>query len=119
MTFLGMPLGAHYKKISVWNSILEKVERKLSGWKRLYLSKGGKLTLLKSNHPYFLSLFTILKSTADTLERIQRNFLWGSSEEKFRYSLVAWDKVCSPIETGGLGIRRFVNLNKALLGMWL
>lgn len=32
---------------------------------------------------------------------------------------MAWDKVCSIIEAGGLGIRRFVNLNKALLGMWL
>ena len=48
MTYLGMPLGAHYKDSSIWNPIIKKMERRLSGWKRLYLLKGGKLTLLKS-----------------------------------------------------------------------
>ena len=34
MTYLGMPLGAHYKDPSIWNSILEKMERRLSRWKQ-------------------------------------------------------------------------------------
>ena len=63
MTYLGMPLGASHKSPSIWNPILEKVDRKLAGWKKLYLSKGGRLTLLKSTlsslPTYFLSLFTI------------------------------------------------------------
>ena len=53
---------------------------------------------------------------ADRLERIQRNFLWGSFEGSFKYSLVAYDKVCLPIEMGGLGIRNVVSFNQALLG---
>ena len=48
MTYLGMPLGASHKSPSIWNPILENIERKLTGWKKLYLSKGDKLTLLKS-----------------------------------------------------------------------
>ena len=48
MSYLGMPLGAHFKDASIWNPILERVEKKLANWKRLYLSKGGRLTLLKS-----------------------------------------------------------------------
>ena len=48
MTYLGMLLGASHKSPSIWNPILEKIERKLAGWKKLYLSKGGRLTLLKS-----------------------------------------------------------------------
>ena len=64
---------------NLWNPILEKMEKKLSSWKRLYLSKAGRLTLLKitlSSLPtYFLSLFTIPVVVADRLERIQRNFL--------------------------------------------
>ena len=59
MKYLGMPLGTPYKTASIWDPILEKMEMKLSGWKCLYLSKGGRLTLLKSTFsslpPYYLS----------------------------------------------------------------
>ena len=88
-----MPLGSSFKTASIWNPILEKMEKKLSGWKRLYLSKGGRLTLLRSTLSslpmYFLSLFTIPKAVAARMESIQRNFLWGYSEGSFKYPLVA------------------------------
>ena len=93
MIYLGIPLGTLYKTPSIWNPILERMEKKLSGWKRLYLSKDGRLTLLKSTLPslptYYLSLFTILKAMATRLEHIQRNFLWGSIVECFKFPLVA------------------------------
>ena len=41
MTYLGMPLGSSFKALGVWNPIIEKVERRLAGWKKLYLSRGG------------------------------------------------------------------------------
>ena len=107
MKYLGMLLGTLFKTTSIWNPILEKMEKKLSSWKRLYLSKGGRLTLLKSTlsslPTYYLSLFTIPVAVADRLECIQRNFLWGSLEECFKHSLVVWEKVCSPLESGRLG----------------
>ena len=63
MSYLGMLLGASRNSPSIWNPILEKIERKLAGWKKLYMSKGGRLMLLKSTlsslPTYFLSLFTI------------------------------------------------------------
>ena len=123
MKYLGMPLGTSFKTASIWNPTLEKMEKKLSAWKCLYLSKGGKLTLLKSTlssfPTSFLSLSIIPKVMAARLDRIQRNFLWGSSEGSFKYPLVAWDKVCSPIEMGGLGIRNVVSFNQDLLRKWL
>ena len=74
MKYLGMPLGTSFKTASIWNPILEKMEKQLSGWKRLYLSKGGRLMLLKSTLSslpmYFLSLFTIPKVVAARLESI-------------------------------------------------
>ena len=36
-----------------------------------------------------------------------------------KISLVAWEKVCLPIAFGGLGIRKIVHFNQALLGKWL
>ena len=115
MIYLGMPLGTLYKTPSIWNPILKRMDKKLSGWKWLYLSKGGRLTLLKSILSslltYYLSLFTIPKAVATRLERIQRNFLWGSTIECFKFSLVAWKKVCLLRELGGLGVRKLVPFN--------
>ena len=69
-----MPLETSFKTTPIWNPNLEKMEKKLIGWKRLYLSKGDRLTLLKSTlsslPTYFLSLFTILKAMAARLENI-------------------------------------------------
>ena len=59
LKYLGLPLGAKFKDLSVWNPILERMERSLAGWKRMHLSKGGKVTLIKSSlsslPTYFLS----------------------------------------------------------------
>ena len=62
MRYLGMPLGAHYKDSSIWNPIIENMEKQLAGWKRLYLSKGGRLILLKkypieSSHLPFIVVY--------------------------------------------------------------
>ena len=76
MSYLGMPLGAHYKDSSIGNPIIEMMgkKKKLLSWKQLYLSKRDRLTLLKSiisSLPtYYLSLFTILQHVADRLKRI-------------------------------------------------
>ena len=74
MTYLGMPLGASHKSLTIWNPILEKIEWKLAGWKKLYLSKGGRLTLLKSTLSSFptcyLSLFTIPSHVANKIEKL-------------------------------------------------
>ena len=75
MKYLGLPLGANVRDSSIWNPVIEKVERRLAGWKRLYLSKGGKVTLIKStlsNLPtYFLSLFSIMVEIANRIEQLQ------------------------------------------------
>jgi hypothetical protein len=96
-----MPLGASYKALGIWNPIIEKVEHRLAGWQKLYLSKGGRLTLLKSTlaslPTYFLSLFPIPVSVANWIECIQCNFLWGGMGEEHKLHLVGWDKVCSLI----------------------
>uniref|UniRef100_A0A2N9G1S1 Reverse transcriptase domain-containing protein n=1 Tax=Fagus sylvatica TaxID=28930 RepID=A0A2N9G1S1_FAGSY len=123
LSYLGMPLGASYKAVAVWNPILEKLERRLSGWQKLYLSKGGRLTLLKSTlsslPTYFLSLFTIPISVVRRIEKLQRDFLWGGMGDEVKHHLVGWDKVCTPKEVGGLGVRSLILTNKALLGKWL
>jgi hypothetical protein len=45
--------------------------------------------------------------------------LWSGIGEEFKYHLVSWYKVCTPISKGRLGIRNLVMFNRALLGKWL
>ena len=75
MKYLGLPLGAKFKDKT--NGILSKggrIERRLVGWKRLYLFKGGRVTLIRStlsNLPtYFLSLFPIPAVVANRIEKL-------------------------------------------------
>jgi hypothetical protein len=70
---LGLPLGASFKAKSIWDDIIEKVECHLVGWKKMiYLSKGGRFTLIKStlfNLPtYFMSLFSFPVGVANRLK---------------------------------------------------
>jgi hypothetical protein len=123
MKYLGLPLGAAYKDISTWDGVMEQMERRLAGWKKIYLSKGGRLTLIKStlsNLPtYYLSLFPVPMSVANRIEKIQRDFLWGGMGDEKKLHLVSWNQVCRPLRAGGLGIRNIFKFNKALLGKWL
>jgi hypothetical protein len=92
LKYLGLPLGASFKSKPIWDDILEKVDRRLASWKRGYLLKGGRVTLIKStlsNLPtYFLSLYPIPASVANRLEKLQRDFLWGGLNDDFKYHLV-------------------------------
>jgi hypothetical protein len=123
MKYLGLPLGAPFKAKSIWNPIIERMEKRLVGWKRLYLSKGGKVTLIKSTlsslPTYFLSLFPIPAGVAHRLEKIQRDFLWNGMGEDPKFHLVSWSKICEPIQHGRLGVKDLQRFNKALLGKWL
>ena len=50
-TYLGLPrlpLGAPNKAVCVWDGVEERMRWKLALWKRQYISKGGRITLIKS-----------------------------------------------------------------------
>ena len=123
LKYLGLPLGAKFKDLSIWNPILERMERRLAGWKRIYLSKGGKVTLIKSSllslPTYFLSLLPLPGKVAKHMEKLQRDFLWNGIGGEPKIHLVNWAKVCKPLQAGGLGIRRLGSFNSTLLGKWL
>ena len=99
------------------------MRRRLALWKRHYLSKGGRITLIKSTLAsipiYQMSIFRMPKSVVKRLEKLQRDFLWGGGSTGRKIHLINWEAVCTQKEKGGLGIRRIGLLNKALLGKWI
>ena len=51
----------------------------------------------------------------DKLDKINRDFLWGSTSEKRRLHLVGWSKIIRSKKEGGLGIQAAKFKNLALL----
>jgi len=43
-----LPMCTRFKAKEIWKLVLEKIKQRLAGWKKLYLWKGGRLTLVKS-----------------------------------------------------------------------
>ena len=79
--YLGLPLGAPFKSEVVWDSVEERFQKRLTMWKRQYISKGGRLTLIRSNISslpvYFMSLFFLPRKVRLRLEKIQRDSCGG------------------------------------------
>lgn len=122
MNYLGLPLGANPRKIQTWAPVIEKVEKALKPWKSRHISMDGKLTLVSSNMSnlpiYYMSLFRMPTVVANKIEKIQRKFLWGDTEERKKLHLIGWDKLTRKKKYGSLGIKRLMEQNTALLAKW-
>ena len=47
-TYLGLPLVAPHKSVVVWDGVEERMRKRLALWKRQFISKGGRITLIQS-----------------------------------------------------------------------
>ena len=117
-TYLGLSQGVAHNSVVAWDGVKERFRKRLAMWKRQYISKGGRLTLVKSTLAslpiYFMSLFRMPRRVRLRLEKIQRDFLWGDGALESKPHVVKWDIVCLDKGKGGLGVRHLNSLNKAL-----
>jgi len=83
------------------------------------LSLAERLTLSKSvlNFiPYYhMQYAKLLKTLCDEIEKIQRGFLWGDTDQIRKPHLINWEVCCLPKGDGGLGIRNQKQMNEAFL----
>lgn len=84
--YLGLPVGATARCTSVWDDVIRRMKEKLAAWKKKFLSKAGRLVLIRSclsSLPiYFLSLIHMPAIVELKLTRLMRKFLWDSTEIK-------------------------------------
>ena len=117
-TYLGLSQGVAHNSVVAWDGVKERFRKRLAMWKRQYISKGGRLTLVKSTLAslpiYFMSLFRMPRRVRLRLGKIQRDFLWGDGALESKPHVVKWDIVCLDKGKGGLGVRHLNSLNKAL-----
>ncbi|PNX92647.1 ribonuclease H, partial [Trifolium pratense] len=117
--YLGVPLIGRAPKKADYQYLIDQVSNKLVKWKARQLSFAGRVTLAKSvleavpTYPMMTS--RIPQSYLDEIQKIQRNFIWGDTENVRRYHAVRWSVVTMPKDMGGLGLRRLDAMNKACL----
>ncbi|CAN1807597.1 Putative ribonuclease H protein At1g65750 [Linum perenne] len=117
--YLGVPALHGRVSKDTYFYIIERMRRKLDGWKRNSLSLAGRVTLatsvLNSIPSYAMQTSILPISITNRIDRIIRDFVWGGTPEKRKTNLVSWDCVCRSKAQGGLGLRKARELNLAYL----
>ncbi|KAJ3688916.1 hypothetical protein LUZ61_018080 [Rhynchospora tenuis] len=121
--YLGLPLTLNKPDRLAYQDIIDKVQRKLAGWRSSLLSRAGRVLLassvLSSIPVYFMSVFKLPIWVIKAIDRIRRNFIWSSSTNQGRgMHLLSWDRVCLPKSFGGFGLLDLKLQNIALLLRW-
>uniref|UniRef100_A0A803P2H6 Reverse transcriptase n=1 Tax=Cannabis sativa TaxID=3483 RepID=A0A803P2H6_CANSA len=121
--YLGNPFFVSARKREDFNFIKTKVLNRLEGWKAKCLSQAGRTTLIKSvlqSIPCYTTAATRLPvSLCKELDSIVARFWWKGCNSDLgpcRYlALKSWSHLCQPLRNGGLGFRRFKDINMALV----
>ncbi|XP_042946129.1 uncharacterized protein LOC122279511 [Carya illinoinensis] len=116
--YLGVPLFSGRVNVSYFEDLLNRIRDRLEGWQNRLLSAGARLLLLhhvvSSILVHLLSVVHAPKKVVSSLNRIMSNFFWGTSNGKQKRKWVAWQKVCMLTKEGGLGLRKFEEVQSSL-----
>eukprot|EP00253_Pinus_taeda_P016622 PITA_16622 len=116
--YLGFWLKPDSYKKEDWSWLLAKIEARISHWSFRWLSRAGRLTLLKSVllaiPVYWAALTWIPKGIMEKIRRLCCRFLWAGSNDKSVLPWVAWDKIARPKDWGGWGIKRLPEFSLSL-----
>lgn len=85
------------------------MHKKLSSWKENFLNIAGRTTLATSTLnaiPSHAMQYTLLPAKIlKQINRIQRNFIWGTTNEYKKIHYVNWNMVTKSKENGGFDIK--------------
>ena len=117
--YLGFPIKHKGNNNQDLGFVLDRVKCKLAGWKANLLSMAGRAVLIQASSSaipaYIMQCNLLPGKVLDGIDRVNRNFLWGSTEEKGKMHWVGWKKVTRAKEEGGLGLQTAKGRNTALL----
>ena len=106
--YLGFPIK-HKGQPQDFGFIIDRIQSKLAGWKANLLSFAGRVVLtnlVTSTIPnYTMQCVALPPKILKGVNRLNRNFIWGSSNSKRKLHLIGWNKIMKDKEEGGLGIQ--------------
>ena len=114
-----MPLIHSRVNKVTYQSILDKVDMRLTGWNAAHLSFVGRVTLAQSviqAMPIYAMQTTLFPSLVrQKIDTACRRFIWDGKSKRHKLSMVGWDIICTPKTHGGLGFKKLEAMNHALL----
>lgn len=117
--YLGLPNVLGRNKSVLLGYLKERVRSKISSWDGKWVSKSGKVTLIKSvvqALPTFaMNVFLLPLEISKDIERSLSKFWWSTSQDS-KITWMCWDRLTVHKDAGGLGFRNFRDFNLAMLG---
>ncbi|KAA3466450.1 reverse transcriptase [Gossypium australe] len=91
--YLGMPLFHNRVTVHTFDFIVSKVRQKLSGWDARKLSLAGQIILVRlvllAIPNYFMFTIRVPLFLCNEIERLARNFIWGTTNNKRKIALLS------------------------------
>lgn len=80
-----MPIAVGRNKTEVFDFVKRKVQNRITSWKGRFLSKAGKVVMLRivaqAVPNYIMSLFLLPKEMCEVVEKMMNGFLWGDYKQ--------------------------------------
>ncbi|XP_058749041.1 uncharacterized protein LOC131622003 [Vicia villosa] len=119
-TYLGLPVILGRSKKEVFGLVIDRVWKKIKGWKENFLSKAGKEILLKAVAQaipnYVMSCYKLPEGICKEIESLLAKFWWGAKDGVRKMHWMSWERLSLAKCNGGMGFRGIGEFNKSLLG---
>ena len=109
LKYLGYWIKPISPKIADWIWLVAKLEKRLNIWSHRYLSRAGRLVLIKSvleaTPVFWMALAWIPRSILTRLQQTCNRYLWNGIKEKRIFAWIGWKRIAIPKKWGGWGLK--------------
>jgi hypothetical protein len=117
--YLGLPVYVGRSRSKTFKYLLERIWKKIQGWKERMLSSVGKDILIKACAqaiPTFaMSCFDLTKSLCEEIATMICRFWWAQNDEENKMHWLSSELLTKPKSEGGLEFRDLYGFNLAML----
>lgn len=118
--YLGANISHPKRRKDKYNTVVERITKKLNGLCASSLSLVGRITHVKSVASsmtlYPMQHDRLPKDVARGIEREQRKFIWGEKGGSKKRYVISWEQISKPREAGGIDIKNLqLLMNDAFL----
>jgi len=110
LKYLGLRLKVDRYKLTDWIWLITKVEKRINIWCHRFLSRAGRLILIKvvleATPVFWMSLAWIPMGILSRIQKVCSHFLWKGRKDGKPFAWVKWSKIAIPKKWGGWGLKQ-------------